>query len=96
MSAKVKTAKLGGLACNISEARVHGEAWHPSMKQGRGSRPYLWIDYTLKGRARLETIIHEAMHLQRPLAPEEGITRDAAEMAALLWRFGFREEEGLK
>jgi hypothetical protein len=89
---KITTATLGGRRAKISELRVHGEAWHPDMKAGRGNSPTMWIDYTLRSRARLETIIHEAMHLQRPTAPEEDITRDAKEMAALLWRFGYRGE----
>lgn len=87
----VKTATLGGRPCRIEEMRVHGEAWHPDMKPGRGSRPHLWVDRTLRGRARLETFIHEAMHIQRPGASEEDVTREAREMAALLWRLGYRE-----
>ncbi len=50
------------------------------------------INPALHGLARLEAIIHEARHAQGQLASERRVTRDAHELASLLWRMGYRAE----
>ena len=87
----VKTATLGGRLCRIDAHRLHGEAWSPEMGPDP-TTPYLWYDDTLGGRASLETLIHEAMHIQRPRALEQTIEQDARELARLLWRIGYSKK----
>jgi hypothetical protein len=49
------------------------------------------VRQVLRGRARLETVIHEALHAQTWSRSEEDVRRSARELAALLWRLGYRE-----
>lgn len=49
------------------------------------------VRQTLRGKARLETIIHEALHAQTWDRTEADVARSARELAALLWRCGYRE-----
>lgn len=57
------------------------------------SRREIRIRQTLRGRARLETVIHEALHAQTWQRSEEDVTRAARELAILLWRCGYRKVE---
>jgi hypothetical protein len=47
----------------------------------------------LRGKARLETILHEALHAQWPEDSEETISRHGKELAQLLWKCGYRQIE---
>jgi hypothetical protein len=41
----------------------------------------------------METVIHEALHAQTWTRSESDVARSARELAALLWRCGYREVE---
>lgn len=84
----VRTATLGGMRCRVDEIYTYGEAWSPKMKDSQ--QPYFRFDDRLKGKVQLDTIIHEAMHLQNPRMREEGVLQRASELANLLWRLGYR------
>ena len=49
------------------------------------------IDERLRGRARLETIVHEALHALNPTHSEEHVTQQAFDIAKILWSLGYRE-----
>lgn len=51
------------------------------------------VRQVLRGKAKLETVIHEALHAQTWSRSEEDVRRSARELAALLWRIGYREVE---
>lgn len=48
----------------------------------------------MRGKARLEIILHEALHAQWPDDSEERISRHGKELAKLLWKCGYRQVEG--
>lgn len=48
------------------------------------------IDKRLKGLDRLETIVHEVIHVQNPKWPEIMVEGKAAEIAKILWDLGYR------
>ena len=53
-------------------------------------QPILEIDTRLKGRVRLETIIHEALHLACPFMPEIVVLRVARYIAMIVWHLEYR------
>jgi hypothetical protein len=67
-----------------------GWAYLPDPKNKQLEKKIL-VDSRLKGRARLETIVHEVMHVLQPTASEEHITLSARDMARILWALGYRE-----
>lgn len=48
------------------------------------------IDERLSGRARLETEIHEFLHIANPSHAEEHVTRQARDLARILYSLGYR------
>ena len=51
------------------------------------------IDSRLKGRARLETEIHEFLHAANPTQSEEHVTQQGKDLARILWCLGYRIRE---
>ncbi|HVX48810.1 MAG TPA: hypothetical protein VHB48_01585 [Chitinophagaceae bacterium] len=49
------------------------------------------IDPTLRGRHKLEIIIHEAMHIQNPAWEEEQVIQKSRQMANILWKERYRQ-----
>jgi len=73
--------------------RAAGWAYLPDPgKPTKGTRKVL-IDQTLKGRTRLETEIHEAIHCAFPQMSEESVTMAGADIARILWALGYRLTE---
>lgn len=56
-------------------------------------QPILEIDIGLTGRARLDTILHEALHLALPALPEQSVLKTARYLAMIVWHMGYREKE---
>lgn len=54
----------------------------------------LEVDCRMENRARLETIIHEAMHMSLPWLPEKFILRASRYIAKVVWFAGYRADEG--
>jgi hypothetical protein len=52
--------------------------------------PTIEIDSTLVGRQRLDTEIHEALHLACPWMTEFLVARTATYIARVLWKIGYR------
>ena len=57
------------------------------------NEPTLEIDSGLTGRARLDAILHEALHLALPALPEEAVLKTARYMAMVAWKMGYREKD---
>jgi predicted SprT family Zn-dependent metalloprotease len=67
-----------------------GWAYLPDAKNPRMQRKIL-IDERLERRTRLETILHELLHVAFPTVSEEHITESARDIAKVLWSLGYRE-----
>ena len=55
--------------------------------------PVLEIDSGLVGRVRLETIIHEALHLALPALPEDAVLKTGRYLAMIVWHMKYRERD---
>jgi hypothetical protein len=55
--------------------------------------PVMEIDSGLKGRARLETVLHESLHLALPSLPETTVLKVGRYLAMVAWHMGYREKE---
>lgn len=89
--------KIGGLRWLWRYTRLRGRAagWAYLPDPGKpnhGTRKVL-IDSRLKGRTRLETEVHEAIHCAFPQMSEESVTMAGADIARILWALGYRITE---
>lgn len=55
--------------------------------------PMIEIDSRLIGRRKLDTEIHELLHLACPWMPEFAVRRTATYIAMVLWHLGYRQKE---
>lgn len=70
-----------------------GLAWqylHTGPGEEVADRPMIEIDSRLSGRARLETIIHEALHLACPWMMEYAVSKVARYIAMIVWHLEYR------
>jgi hypothetical protein len=51
----------------------------------------IYIDSRLKGKKKLEIIIHEVMHLLNPTDSEEAIVKKSVTLCKILWKEGYRQ-----
>ncbi len=68
---------------------LHSEA---SGEPSSVSEPLLEIDSRLGGRLRLETIIHEALHLACPWMPEIVVLQTGRYVAMIVWHLDYRDD----
>jgi len=61
----------------------------PNEKEGP-PEPTIEIDSRLEGCRRLDTEIHEVLHLACPWMPEYAVRRTATYLAKVLWHIGYR------
>ena len=52
----------------------------------------IWLDDRLKGKAKLDTLIHELLHAEHPELTEEQVTETATHIANVVWGEGWREQ----
>jgi len=69
--------------------RAAGWTYWPDAKSPN-LRPRVLIDSRLKGRARLETELHEGLHCAFPQMSEETITEVARDLARVVHAIGYR------
>lgn len=74
-----------GMASQLLHSEASGE---PSSV----SEPLLEIDSRLGGRLRLETIIHEALHLACPWMPERVVLQTGRYLAMVVWHLDYRDD----
>jgi hypothetical protein len=48
------------------------------------------LDSRLKGRKRLEIVLHECLHLLNPSMSEEEVIRQSKKMCLTLWKLNYR------
>lgn len=52
----------------------------------------IWLDDRLRGKRKLDALIHETLHAERPDLSEEEVTRIATNIMGVLWGEGYREQ----
>jgi hypothetical protein len=57
------------------------------------SEPIIEIDSGLQGRVRLETVLHEALHLALPSLPEEAVLKTGRYLSMIAWHMGYRRDD---
>lgn len=87
---------IGGVRWLWRYARLKGRAagwaqW-PDAKNPHLAKKVL-IDERLRGRARLDTEIHEYLHAANPTLSEEHVTEQGKELSRILWALGYRLKE---
>ena len=88
-------ATLAGLRWRIrfvKSNQIPFDRWADCSFPGDPKRE-IRVRQVLRGKAKLETVIHEALHAQTWTRSEDDVRRSARELAALLWRIGYREVE---
>ena len=65
---------------------------HTDTPDEKQQDPLIEIDSRLTGRRRLDTEVHELLHLACPWMPEVAVRRTATYLALVLWRIGYRLE----
>lgn len=83
---------LAGVRVLWRYTRLRGGASGWSYLQS-AKNPRVLIDSALKGRALLETEIHEAFHHLCPDHSEEHVTASARDLAKILWALGYRRRQ---
>lgn len=79
---KQKRSPIKILEAHLGHYKAAGLAWVDDRT--------IAIDKRLKGCDRLETIIHEVMHIQNPKWPEIMVEGKAKEIAVILWEMNYR------
>ena len=69
----------------------HGFAEVP--RQPSSDELCIWINPRLKGKTRLETIVHECIHAEFPDMSEDQVESAGTNIGRLLWRLGYRQED---
>lgn len=77
-----KKAPIKVLIAKLGRSKAMGMAWPDDRT--------IAIDSKLKGLDKLDTTIHEIMHIQNPKWPEIMVAGKATEMATILWEMGYR------
>jgi hypothetical protein len=63
------------------------------MPPGTPEEFTIWIDARLRGLKRLDTLIHETVHAERPDLSEDEVLTLASNIAKVLWGEGYRGEK---
>lgn len=69
---------------------------HTDPDEEPPDRPVLEIDSRLRGRVRLETIIHEALHLACPWMMEPVVLKVARYLAMIVWHLEYRDKNDVE
>ena len=98
MTLQVVKHKFSSGKFKILHEEIHGLCCHP---ESDGTEKSITISPKLKGRKRLDVIIHESLHAEFPTLrkrlfskkgadEEEWVDAAASNIAKLLWRMGYR------
>ena len=76
----------------IYKDEIEGLCTFPDSDCNEKAERSITISPKLKGKRKLDVIIHESLHAEDPNATEEWVDTAATNIAGLLWKFGFREK----
>ena len=80
----------------VEYAYLSGYAYFPDHLNPNPDELGVVIDKREKGKAKLDTLIHELMHLEHPDMSEDEVSRTATNIARVLWGEGYRNREDIK
>ena len=72
----------------LGRFRADGLAWWAED----GRLPKIEVDIRLRGRAKFETLLHEALHLALPDLTEDQVLKAARFQALVTWAEGYRSD----
>lgn len=81
--------KFAGVKYEIQYDDLHGLCIRPDS-EGDVPEHTIWINPRTKGRTRLDTMIHEALHAQFPDMDESAVADAGTALANMLWGEGYR------
>lgn len=81
---------LDGTEWLLRFTALKGQAYGYTYSQDAAS-PRIIIDSRLRGRKRLEVLVHELLHAMNPTISEEHVTQQGKDIARVLWTLGYRE-----
>ena len=81
------------------EILVNGVVWLLRFSRLRGKAmgwcyfdtKKILVDSRLKGKDRLDVLIHEMLHAHHRQLSEEAVTQTASDIAEVLWKIGYRD-----
>jgi len=79
--------------------RLSTGLWDVVLTKAHGVTTYqrsMVIAQSRESRDRLDTFIHETLHASAKDLPEAEVARIAADIAAVLWRAGYRKHQQRK
>ena len=71
---------------------IEGLCTFPDSDCNEKAERSITISPKLKGRRKLDVIIHESLHAEDPNATEGWVDTAASNIASLVWKLGFREK----
>jgi hypothetical protein len=78
----------------LGREKALGQTWHPMLtKVGPYEQVTIEIDNTHHGMGRLDTEIHECLHLLYPSLSEEEVLRGGKWLSKVLYSIGYRLPE---
>lgn len=89
----VKTYQMHHGLFVLDYARIGGCCSFPDYLAPGPDQFEVCIDSRLRGKAKLNALIHEFMHAEHPTMPEEDVERTATNIASVLWGEGYREKQ---
>lgn len=86
-----------GKATITYDAGCDGACILPDALTGSDSTDIdIWIYHKLRGRAKLDVLIHELLHAEHPTMSEADVTRTATNIMQVLWGEGYRNKAEIK
>jgi Zn-dependent peptidase ImmA (M78 family) len=69
---------------------LKGAAYGYTFSQ-KAKNPRIILDARMRGRKKLEVLVHELLHALNPTQSEEHVEQQGKDIAKVLWALGYRE-----
>jgi hypothetical protein len=69
---------------------LKGAAYGYTYSQ-KAKHPRIILDARMRGRKKLEVLVHELLHALNPTQSEEHVEQQGKDIARVLWSLGYRE-----
>lgn len=69
---------------------LKGAAYGYTFSQ-KSKHPRIILDARMRGRKKLEVLVHELLHALNPTQSEEHVEQQGKDIARVLWSLGYRE-----
>lgn len=94
---RIRTQSFRGVSFQFMEALPHPDRYFPPLGATTGRRvkqPTIVVRAELRGKRRIEVLVHEAIHACFDRMPERTVQRVGMDISTFLWRLGYRALEG--